>query len=372
MPDAPSHKTTIAVVDSNARHIAVFTEALDPFYRVMAFSDSEDALDWLRTNRPSALLLDEDVQPLSGTSTIEALFRMPAARRPPVIGVAAEQTSPFLDLARRRGAEATLVKPLHRAGLIRAVSDRINALVETSWDDYESTPRVALKTAAKLFAELQARFDGAEEPIPFDLVNEAGTALIKAVKFDRVGDVLYGLRFHDNYPFVHCLRVAALLAKLGLEMKLGSEDLATLTAGGLLHDIGKLAIPYPVLNKPGGLSYEDTQLMKSHVARAAQILNRSTDLPRGVRMVVEQHHEKLDGTGYPRGLFGDQVNDLARMAAIADIFCALTDRRPYKAAMAAKETVTVMQDMGFAIDVRLLATFTPILVDPALGSGHID
>ncbi|MBT5036276.1 MAG: HD domain-containing protein [Rhodospirillaceae bacterium] len=125
------------------------------------------------------------------------------------------------------------------------------------------------------------------------------------------------------------MRVATFLSLFGNTLGIKGDDLMTLSTGGLLHDVGKMHIPHEVLNKPGKLSDEEFVIMKSHVNCSVEFLNQTSDLPKGVTIVAGQHHEKLDGTGYPHGIEGGKLNELARMASIIDIFSAITDRRVY-------------------------------------------
>ncbi len=104
--------------------------------------------------------------------------------------------------------------------------------------------------------------------------------------------------------------------------------------------------------------------MKSHVAASVTVLDGNDSVPKGARIIVEQHHEKLDGGGYPRGLKGAELNELARMAAIVDVFCALTDRRVYKPAMAADKALDIMvKDMGRHLDQHFLKLFKGMMLD---------
>jgi putative nucleotidyltransferase with HDIG domain len=171
------------------------------------------------------------------------------------------------------------------------------------------------------------------------------------------------VRSHDDYTYAHSLRVATFLTLFGHGLGLRDDDLLTLTSGGLLHDIGKVAIPLSVLNKPGRLEPGEKAVMRTHVRRTMDMLLERSDVPRAVTIIAGQHHERPDGTGYPLGLSGSSINELARMAALADIFVALTDRRVYKPSMAPEEALTIMADMGWGVDQHLLRMFREILLD---------
>ena len=169
---------------------------------------------------------------------------------------------------------------------------------------------------------------------------------------------------HDNYSYVHSLRVATLLSLFGHTIGLKGDDLSLLATGGLVHDIGKATIPQEVLNKPGRLNDAELEVMRSHVPRAIDYLSLCETLPKGVVTIAAQHHEKINGEGYPMGLRNGELNELARMASIVDIFSALTDRRVYKEPMAPEAALALMTDrMAGEIDLALLALFKGMLLD---------
>ena len=140
-----------------------------------------------------------------------------------------------------------------------------------------------------------------------------------------------------------------------------------LASGGLLHDVGKMSIPHEVLNKPGRLTEEEFVVMKGHVDASVHYLMQNPEIPKGVITIAAQHHEKLDGTGYPNRIPGKDLNSLARMAAIVDVFGALTDRRVYKPPMPAEKALGIMKDeMSNHLDGKLLLLFREMLLDAAV------
>jgi putative two-component system response regulator len=132
----------------------------------------------------------------------------------------------------------------------------------------------------------------------------------------------------------HCQRLASYAATLGAHLGLGQDDLAALEFGGYLHDIGKVGILDDVLLKPGRLTRDEYERIKQHTLIGDRLCGPLRSLRR-VRPIVRSHHERLDGSGYPDGLRGDDVPLLAQIIGIVDIFDALTSRRPYKEPMTA-------------------------------------
>ncbi len=212
---------------------------------------------------------------------------------------------------------------------------------------------------------------GKGEPIAYDTVRIACKPLVEAIANNDYQSILHGVRDHDNYSYVHSLRTATFLALFGSSLRLCEDEQTLLATGGLLHDIGKMTIPHEVLNKPGRLTGAEFAIMKNHVTASVNYLKGCRDLPRGIIAIAAQHHEKLDGSGYPLGLRGNKLDRLARMASIIDVFSALTDRRVYKAPMDAETALTMMVDeMASHLDMTLLRLFRQMLLDGALGTAR--
>lgn len=167
----------------------------------------------------------------------------------------------------------------------------------------------------------------------------------------------------------HCHRMALMAAAVGLALGLSQADLLTLQRGAYLHDVGKVAIPDSVLFKPGPLSPEEWETMKTHAVRGEKICSGMRSLA-AVLPVIRHHHEKWDGTGYPDGLKGEQIPLLARILQIADIYDALTTARPYKRAFTQAEALQIMRQeaaRGWRDPklVQIFASVLPMLSAPA-------
>ena len=137
---------------------------------------------------------------------------------------------------------------------------------------------------------------------------------------------------HDHYTAHHQERVAILTLAIGRELGLSANLLDGLYLGALVHDLGKVAIPSELLNKPGRLTPEEFALAKTHVQIGCEILQH-VSLPWPICQIVSQHHERLDGSGYPHALVGDEIIPEARIVAVADVFQALCEDRPYRKAL---------------------------------------
>lgn len=146
------------------------------------------------------------------------------------------------------------------------------------------------------------------------------------------------------------------------------ERLAKLGLGLLVHDVGKMAVPLEVLNKPGKLDEDEWELMRQHPEAGVSLLRADSISPL-VKAVVRDHHERWDGSGYPRGIEGEQINALARIAAVADVYDAVTSERPYKAAAPAHVGVKIIVDgSGTAFDPEVVEIFRRVVFPYPVGT----
>ncbi len=163
----------------------------------------------------------------------------------------------------------------------------------------------------------------------------------------------------------HSERVARMSLSIAQVLGLDQIDLDTIHRGGLLHDIGKIGVPVHILDKPGRLDDDEAKIMQDHVIVGARILEPLTALS-AVMPIVLQHHERVDGSGYPKGLTGDQMHPLARIVAVADAFDAIQSDRPYRAGRSSDQTVQIIvQDSGTDFDPEIVEAFLEVM---ALGN----
>jgi HD-GYP domain-containing protein (c-di-GMP phosphodiesterase class II) len=157
------------------------------------------------------------------------------------------------------------------------------------------------------------------------------------------------LRCHDIYTFTHGVNVSVLVVAFGGALAFKTADLKELGLAGLFHDVGKTGVPEAILNKSGRLTAKEFELVKMHPAFGRRML-AGRGLREAVLRGVAEHHEKFDGSGYPNGLAGEDVHPWGRILGVADIFDALTSRRPYKGAMLPTKALGLlygMRDKGF-------------------------
>lgn len=198
--------------------------------------------------------------------------------------------------------------------------------------DYDAVEVDALERLAALFAVAVLRHESDAElrrsEVDLQTSNERLESMIGGIA-ETMGSVVEA---RDPYTQGHQVRVARIAFAIGAEMALPEDQLACIRMAGLLHDIGKLSIPTEILSKPGKLSEAEFALIREHPTGGREILAKIA-FPWPIADIVAQHHERCDGSGYPRGLFRGETRLEARILAVADVLEAMSSYRPYRAAL---------------------------------------
>lgn len=155
-------------------------------------------------------------------------------------------------------------------------------------------------------------------------------------------NMMLNMREIDDSTYAHCVNVAVTSRVLGMWANLSPEDLDVLTVAGLCHDIGKSVIPNDILNKPGKLTDEEFETMKKHPLIGYELL-KTQNIDQRIKNAALQHHEKFDGSGYPFGLKGEDIDDIAAIITIADIYDAMTAKRVYRDAICPFDVIAEFQ-----------------------------
>jgi putative nucleotidyltransferase with HDIG domain len=182
----------------------------------------------------------------------------------------------------------------------------------------------------------------------------------------------------DTYTFQHSVSICALLVSFSHSLGLDAASVEEAGLGGLLHDVGKMKVPNEVLNKPGRLTEEEFNVMKSHATWSRDLLSVVPGISEMVIQIAGEHHEKMAGGGYPRGISGDEISKIGRMTAIVDVYDALTSNRVYHKGMEPSETLKkLLEWSGSHLDGDLVQQFIRTLgIYPVgslvrLSSGHL-
>jgi len=165
------------------------------------------------------------------------------------------------------------------------------------------------------------------------------------------------LKSADDYTYMHSVAVCALMVALGRTLGLGEAQCRQAGLAGLIHDMGKAVMPPEILNKPGKLTHEEFQVMRTHPARGHELLVEARGVAEEALDVVLHHHERMDGTGYPHGLAGDAIARLSRMGAVCDVYDAITSNRPYKDGWDPAESIARMASWQGHFDKLVFAAF---------------
>ncbi len=187
--------------------------------------------------------------------------------------------------------------------------------------------------------------------------NVSGELMKSIMDSDAVAVDLNTLKVSDEYTFKHSVDVAAMSIIIGKNMGLSDDELKMLGTTGLLHDVGKAKIPNEVLNKPSRLTQEEFEVIKQHSVFGYRILMEKNGFADPVLRGVLQHHEKINGKGYPMGVEGNMIHKFAKIISVADIYDALVTDRPYKKAFEKRTAVEMIMAMTAELDITVMQSF---------------
>lgn len=173
-------------------------------------------------------------------------------------------------------------------------------------------------------------------------------------------DIVKKVEVKDRYTYLHCNRVANYSIKIAQKMKLNRVQVENLNTSSTLHDIGKIHVPEAILNKPSKLTPEEFDIIKKHPSDGAEMIKGT--FYEELAPIIEQHHERLNGSGYPKGLKGDDILLEARIIAVSDTFDAMTEDRVYRKASNAQEAFDVIKSsIGTLYDKEVVDAFEKVL-----------
>lgn len=320
MPD----QGTILAVDDTPASLKLLTDILkDEGYEVRSAINGELALRSARGNPPELVLLDIRMPEMDGFEVCRRLKAQPETSHVPVIFVSALTDTDEKVKGFELGAVDFVTKPYQREELLARVRthlevDRLRNHLE---DMVEARTRSLLESQEHLRKTL------------LDII----TAMSATVEL------------RDPYTAGHQRRVAHLASAIARDMKMPEEQIEGLNLACLVHDFGKIKVPSEILTKPGHLDDLEFSLIKQHCQIGYEIL-KPLDFPWPIAQIVLQHHERLDGTGYPHGLKDGEILLEAKVLGVADVVEAMVSHRPYRAALgvdAALEEITRYRSVRF-------------------------
>jgi putative two-component system response regulator len=299
MPVSEGYEGIILVADDNVANRELLSDMLSAEgYKVVCAEDGQQALAHLNNDSIDLALLDVVMPRPSGFEVCQAIKFKPETRLIPVILLTS----------------------------LNSDSDRIHGLL-CGADDFLNKPVNKQELLARVYSLMRLKHFTDE--------------------LDNAEMVLFSLALtieaKDPYTEGHCDRLSKYSVALGEKLGLPEHLRVALRRGGLIHDIGKLAVPEHILLKPGPLTPEERKIMEQHTIIGEKICAPLRSF-RHVLPIIRHHHEKQDGSGYPDGLKGDQVPLTARILQITDIYDALTTDRPYRKALPTQKALAIMRE----------------------------
>ena len=313
-----NHTKKILIVDDEPNNLQVLRQILKDYYSLIFANNGEKAIIATKQHKPDIILLDIMMPDISGYEVCERLKSDATTADIPIIFVTAmsdlgDEAHGF-DL----GAVDYIIKPVSGEIVLRRVHNHLSLVKAESLQDLSRESILML--------------------------GEAG-------------------HYNDTDTGQHIWRMAAYARALAEAINWPEDKLDTIELAAPMHDTGKIGIPNEILQAPRPLNEEEWAIMKSHTNIGYKILNKSS-IPvfQMAAQIAMSHHEKWDGSGYPKGLLGTEIPEVARIVAVADVFDALTMKRSYKSAWSIDEAMLeIRKNSGSHFEPRLVDTFEKIL-----------
>jgi putative two-component system response regulator len=331
----------ILVIDDVALNLKLMEHLIRrlPDCTSVLFESSADALAWCATNDPDLVIVDYMMPAPDGLEFASRFRQLPGKADTPMLMVTANTELEIRYRALEAGINDFLTKPIDRTELLSRARNMLR-----------------LREAQK---QLEGRAAWLESEV------RTATAEIAARELETIVRLARAAEFRDPETGAHIQRMAHCSRLVARRIGLSENEQETLLRAAPLHDVGKLGTPDRILLKPGKLTPDEWEVMKQHAAIGYEILRESASpvIQAGAE-IAWTHHEKYDGSGYPRGLCGEAIPLFGRIVAIADVFDALTSIRPYKRPWSVDEAVSFMREQaGRHFDPRLLEAFFEVLPD---------
>ena len=311
----------VLIVDDNATNLLLFKHLVSKFdaIQVTTFEDPVAAIAWCENNVPDLVILDYMMPVMDGLEFIRIFRKIPGFQEIPLVMVTADTESDVRHQALDLGAHDFLTKPVDNIELKARVQNLLKL----------RRSQVQLANRAQW------------------LQQEVKKATVEIV--EREKEVILRLsraaEYRDPETGAHLLRMAHYTKLIARNLGLPEKDQELLLDAAPMHDIGKVGTPDHILLKPGKLTPDELSIMRQHAEIGYEILRDSVSpLLRAAALLAWTHHEKYDGSGYPRGLKGEDIPLHGRVVAVADVFDALTSSRPYKSAWELDSAVAFLNE----------------------------
>ena len=320
-------KPRILVVDDEEQNRRLTEAMLIPLgYEVLFARDGLEALEQVKKAPPDVILLDIMMPEMDGLAVARRLKENEETKIIPVVMVTSLNEVVDRVKALEAGADDFLSKPVDRSELIATINSQLK--VKAYHDHMLNHQKELEAEVAKRTQQLRQAFDK-----------------IKLSSLDTIYRLSRAAEYKDEYTGSHIQRMSHYAATVAHKLGLNEETAETILYATPMHDVGKIGIPDHILLKPRRLDPDEWEIMKQHTIIGSQILEGSdAESIKLAEVVALTHHEKWDGSGYPKGLKGDEIPLPGRITAIADVFDALTSRRPYKEAFLLESAFVIIRE----------------------------
>jgi len=331
---ATNHEN-ILIIDDEPINLKLLDRLLraDGYQGLVLVEDPREVLDRYRESKPDLILLDINMPHLDGYQVIEQLKALNDPLLPPIVILTAQHGKDFLLRALAAGARDFIAKPFDRVELLMRVRNLLDA-----------------QLAHRMMHDQKTVLEG--------MVSQR-TEELRLSRLQVVQKLGKAAEYRDEETGSHILRMSHCCALLAGAIGWSDVDCELILNASPMHDIGKIGIPDAILLKPGKFEPHEWEIMKTHAALGSNLLEGdNSPLMRMAREIALTHHEKWDGSGYPNGLAGQAIAQAGRIAALADVFDALTSERPYKKAWEVDAALDLIrQNKGKHFDPDLVDVF---------------
>lgn len=319
-----SHRPLILVVDDNATNIDLLVSTLKEEYRLGIAKKGTTALEYAAKYRPNLILLDIMMPEMDGYEVCTILKKNPETESIPLIFITAKSETVDKTKAFAMGAVDYITKPFHAA--------EVKARVRT---------HIALE---EMKSQLLSQNALLEQMV------EKKTVEIQEMLHGSIYSMALMAEIRDPYTAGHQQRVAQLACAIATKMGFSAWLIEGIRIAGILHDVGKIRIPVSILNRMGQLLDAEMEVIKIHPQISFEIL-KNIPFPWPCAQMVFQHHERLDGSGYPLGLRGDELLIESKILAVADVTEATSSFRPYRPAKGIEAALAELREhRGTSLD----------------------
>jgi putative two-component system response regulator len=316
---------SVVIVDDNPDNLRVLSNVLEQAgFVVRPAISGEAALQAIELNLPDLVLLDIRMPGMDGYETCRRLKADPLTRDIPVIFISSLQETGDKVAAFAAGGVDYVTKPFQFEEVLARVRAHMELHhIKRHLDDIVASQTSALRETMESLAASRQQY----------------RAILEQV-IDAIG---LTVEYRDPYTSGHQHRVAELAQAIAREMGMQENALEGIRLGALVHDIGKVRLPTEILNRPGRLNELEFEMVKTHSGIGSDIV-KEVSFPWPVAQMIAQHHERIDGSGYPQGLKGDDILPEARIIAVADVVEAMVSHRPYRPALGVEKALAELRE----------------------------